>query len=170
LGRFDFLIFFRFSFFGVSLHHVKSGIESIGPLLMMVGKQSRTSTAPTTASNRPSTPHHTISQSTPHHHTTPPTTPHPRQTLAITMGPAACCQQFYLGRLWSHEPWGYPARPQAAILSLKFPTGNKNQAGLTRAYRLLFAIGWTFWIFWSAFGTLGVPRACASARLIEVLL
>lgn len=71
------------------------------------------------------------------------------------MGPAACCQKSYL-RLASLEPWGYPARPQAAILSLKFPTGNKNQAELTRTYRVLFAIGWTFWIFWSAFGTWGV--------------
>lgn len=61
-----------------------------------------------------------------------------------------------LVRQWREEPWGYSQRPQAAILSLKFPTGVKNQPLLTRTYRLLFAIGWSFWVFYSALGACGI--------------
>lgn len=64
-----------------------------------------------------------------------------------------CCS--LIARQWRDEPWGYPARPQAAILSLKFPTSvmPQDQPLLTRTYRLLFCIGWSFWVFWSALGT-----------------
>lgn len=70
-----------------------------------------------------------------------------------------------LCRQWREEPWGYPQRPQAAILSLKFPTSVKNQTLLTRTYRLLFAIGWCFWVFYSALGAWLIERAVD--RLIE---
>lgn len=63
---------------------------------------------------------------------------------------AVCCLSS-LRRLWREEPWGYPARPQGTILSLKFPVSTKRTPALTRAYRLLFAIGWSFWVFWSVF-------------------
>lgn len=62
-----------------------------------------------------------------------------------------------LKRQWREEPWGFPARPQAAILSLKFPAGVTSPA-LTSTYRLLLAVGWTFWIFWSVFGMLVCAR------------
>lgn len=58
----------------------------------------------------------------------------------------------YLRRMWREEPWGYPQRPQAAVLSLKFPAGVTSPA-LTRTYRLLFAVGWSFWVFYSVYGT-----------------
>ena len=61
-----------------------------------------------------------------------------------------CCQSS-MKKLWREESWGYPARPQVAITSLKFPAGVTNLT-LTRTYRLLLAIGWTCWIFYSIFG------------------
>ncbi len=64
---------------------------------------------------------------------------------------AILCCQTSRRRQWREEPWGFPARPQNAITSLKFPVGVHNVT-LTRTYRLAMAIGWTFWIFWSAFG------------------
>ena len=76
----------------------------------------------------------------------------------------ACCPS-YLKRIWYEEPWGYPRRPEVALLALKFPAGVKNPA-LTRTYRLLFALGWTFWILWSAVGT--CVRACLLWGLAEV--
>lgn len=63
----------------------------------------------------------------------------------------------YLRRMWREEPWGYPQRPQAAILSLKFPAGVTSPA-LTRTYRLLFAVGWSFWVFYSVYGTFHADR------------
>ena len=79
---------------------------------------------------------------------------------------ACVCCPSYLTRLWREEAWGYPARPQVAILSLKFPASIRNPA-LTRMYRLLFAVGWTFWVIWSVVGTYVRAAAAAAAAARE---
>ena len=70
LGRFEFLIFFRFSFFGVSLHHVKSGIQSIGPLMMIGNRAARAQHLPRFLIDHlpPTTPYPNLPHTTTPHH------------------------------------------------------------------------------------------------------